>query len=207
MVRRSQCSAPLYRLAARFCAGVPATEVAGTQVHIAASPDSVWNRILFYEDVPKRAPLLLGALLPRPIRTQGDKNGVGSRVQCVYEGGRSLAKRITAVEPPSTLQFEVTEQSLGIEDCLVATGGSYQIEACGFSSHVTLTTTYRAFLHPRWLWRRVEAALMSQLHTHILRGLLVATSAENPILSSASLATPRERPEGPACKAQSCSHH
>lgn len=204
--RRSASGAPLFCFVARLCAGAPVSETVTTQVHVDAGPESVWNRILFYEDVPRRPPMLLGALLPHPVRTQGDKTCIGANVQCIYGGGRSLAKRITAVQPPRLLAFEVIEQSLGIEECLITLGGCYQIERCGGASHVVLKTSYQARLHPRWLWRQVEAFLVSQLHTHILRGLSVAALSENRLLSPVALAPPRVPQGGLACKAQSCSH-
>ena len=205
--RRTERGAPLYRLAGSLCCGEALTETVTTQIHVDASPECVWNRILFYEEVKGRPPFPLGALLPHPIRTEGDKTRAGATVQCIYDGGGSLVKRMTAVEPPRLLQFEVVEQSLGIEDCAVTLGGSYQIEGCGRSSHVALRTNYLARLHPRWAWRPVEALLVSQLHKHILRSLSAAVPSENRVLSPASLAPPRVRPGGLACKTQSCSHH
>jgi len=196
---------PVCRLAGRFCGGETFIETVTTQLHVDASPDSVWNRIVFFEEVPRRPPFLLGALLPRPIRTQGDKTRLGATVECIYNGGRSLVKRITGVDPPRLLQFEVMTQSLGIEDCLKPVGGSYQIESCGRASHVFLRTHYEARLHPRALWRPIEAFLVGQLHTHILRGLSSTAPAENRILSPVLLA-PRGLPGGLACKVQSRSH-
>jgi hypothetical protein len=34
-----------------------------------------------------------------------------------------------------------------------------------------LTTCYRAYLRPRFLWRPLEARLVGQLHNHILAGI------------------------------------
>lgn len=193
----------LYRLAGRLCGGEWVTEAVTTQFRVSASPESMWDRILFYEEVPGRPPFPLGTLLPLPIRTEGEKTSVGATVRCVYSGGLGLTKRIVAVDPASLLQFEVVEQSLGIEDCLVTVGGSYQIENSGGSTCVALKTNYRARLHPRWFWRPVEAFLVRQLHKHILRGLSAALRAENRVLSPEALAMPRERAGGLACTAQS----
>ena len=194
------------RLTGRLCGGETFIETVTTQLHVAASPESVWDRIVFYEEVPRRPPLLLGALLPRPVRTQGDKTCLGATVECIYSGGGRLAKRITGVDPPRLLQFEVMQQFLGIEDCLVTLGGSYQIESCGSASHVLLRTHYEARLHPRGLWYPIEAFLVGQLHRHILHGLSCEAHAENRVLSPASLATSRGLPGGLACKLQSRSH-
>jgi len=146
-----------------------------TSVYFGAAPLDAWDRILFYEEVPGRAPLPLRWFMPCPVRTDGDKSSVGSRVRCVYDRGY-LIKRITMVDPPRRIRFEVTEQHLGIEGCVVALGGSYEIEPSGEGSLFTLTTRYRALLHPRGLWRPLERLVAGQLHTHVLKGMGAAAS-------------------------------
>jgi len=146
------------------------TEAVTTRVHFNASPEAIWNRILFYEEVRAHPPLLLRLFLPQPTRTEGDKTRVGATVRCVYAAG-NLVKRITAVQPPTSLRFDVIEQKLGIEACVLTLSGSYEIHTSDGATCVELTTRYRAYLHPRVLWRPVEALLVRQLHRHILRGL------------------------------------
>jgi hypothetical protein len=130
----------------------------------------VWNHIMLYEEVPGQPPFLLRALLPHPVRTEGDKTRVGAMVRCAYREGH-LVKRIASVEPPHFLQFEVIEQRLGIEGCTLTLGGSYQIHPCHDAADVLLTTNYLAYLRPRFLWRPLEALLVGQLHNHILDGV------------------------------------
>ena len=142
-------------------------ETVATRVHFRAGPEAVWNRLMFYEEVPGSPPLLLQAFLPRPLGTEGDKSRVGERVRCVYRKSE-LVKRITIVEPARRLEFEVVEQNLGIESCVLTQGGSYQFFPCGDGTDVALVTDYRAFLHPRHLWRPLEALLVGGLHRHIL---------------------------------------
>ena len=127
-----------------------ATDVVATSVLFHASPETVWQRMLLYEDVPTHPPLLLRVLLPRPVRTIGDKTRVGAAVQCTYDGGH-LVKRILAVEPPHLVQFEVIEQRLGIEGCVTTLGGSYQIRPCSDQTEIVLTTNYRGHLRGR-IW-------------------------------------------------------
>ena len=141
---------------------------------------------MFYEEVPGRPPFPLGVLLPHPIRTEGNKTGTGASIRCTYGARAGLVKYIVGVEPPHSLQFEVTEQRLGIEDCVETVGGSYQIHSCGDAADVVLTTNYRAYLHPRWMWRPIEALLIGQLHKHILRGISSAILLEDPALQPES---------------------
>ncbi len=173
------------------------SEATATQVRFKASPQAVWNQLMFYEEVPGRPPFLLRLLLPHSLRTEGDKSCVGTTVRCVYRGG-DLLKRISAVEPPHYLQFEVVEQRLGIENYIVTVGGSYHIYASEDATEVVLITNYRAYLRPRRVWRPLESFLIGQLHRHILQGISIALLPENPLLSLVSKASqaPQCNPQG-----------
>ena len=154
-------------------AGKAVSEAVATRVHFSAKPEAFWKHIMFYEELPGQPPFLLRALLPHPVRTEGDKTRVGATVRCEYRGG-DLVKRIATVKPHHSLQFEVIDQRLGIEDCVMAVNGSYEINRSGEGSEVLLTTNYRAYLRPRWAWRPLEKLLVGQLHRHILDGMLAS---------------------------------
>jgi len=160
-----------------------ATDAVTTSVRFHASPETLWQRILTYEDVPASPPLLLRVLLPHPVRTEGDKSCVGASIQCTYKG-RDMVKHITVVEPPHLMQFEVTQQRLGIEGCIMTLGGSYEIRSCDDQTEVVLTTNYRGYLRPRYFWRPLERFLAHQLHRHILDG--IRASLPRPGLSTTS---------------------
>jgi len=168
--QRNRCAGLLYKLAGRLFGRAAAREAITTRLRVKAPPDIIWERLNFYEDVPKRPGFLLRTLLPEPIRTTGDKTRVGGVVHCIYRGG-TLSKRITSIEPPRRLHFEITAQNLGIEDCILTVAGSYQLQEIQDGTELLLTTAYRAYLHPRELWRPVEERLVNQLHGHILDGL------------------------------------
>ena len=173
-----------YRLVSWLFARKAVSEMVPTRVHFNASPEAVWNHIMFYEEVPGRPPFLLRALLPCPYGTEGDKTRVGATVRCVYKGG-DLVKRIDTVEPLHLLQFEIMEQRLGIESCIVTRGGSYQIHTCGDATDVVLVTNYHAYLHPRCVWRPLEVLLVRQLHRHILRGVSASVFPRDPAVCPA----------------------
>lgn len=143
-----------------------------TRASFEASPEAMWQALMFYEEVPHRPPWLLRALLPTPMRTRGGGKHAGDIIECTYSRGR-LLKRITVVERPHLLRFEVIEQQLGVERCFVTIEGSYAIRATGRGSEVALTTRYRGHLRPRTLWRPFERLLAHQLHSHILAGMRV----------------------------------
>ena len=160
----------------------PRSEAVVTTIRLDAAPELIWKTLRFYEDVPKRPGLFLTVLLPRPIRSEGEKTRVGASVRCEYEGGH-LVKCITVAEPGHLLRFEVLEQKLGIENSVSMGEGSYEIRAAEGGSEVLLTTHYRGHLRPRFVWRPFERFLAHHVHRHILEGmktLLTAAAGERP---------------------------
>lgn len=147
-----------------------AIDAVTTRAGFDAAPDEVWQRMVFYEEVPHRPPLLLRLFLPTPVSTRGDGRRVGAMVECTYSRG-SLVKRITLFERPRQVRFEVVEQCLGVERCVTTVEGSYELAADGDGAQVALTTRYRGHLRPRWLLRPFERLLAHQLHGHILAGM------------------------------------
>jgi len=180
----------LCEIASWLFAGEAAHEMVTTRTHFEASPKAVWQNLMFFEEIPGEAPLLLRTFLPRPVRTAGDKRSMGSNVHCEYTTGE-LTKRITLVETARSLQFEVLGQKLGIEKCVETMGGSYRLRACVDGTEVKLTTNYKATLRPRFFWRRLEALLIGQLHRHIFSGLRDAIRKEH---SARSVPVPASLP-------------
>jgi hypothetical protein len=182
-------------------------ESVSTRLYVDAGPETVWTRISFYEEVPGRPPFFLRALLPCPVRSEGEKGREGATVRCTYESG-DLLKRITAVEAPYVVEFGVFNQRLGIERCARALGGSYHLRHWGDGSEVILTTTYLAYLRPRWLWRHFERFLLKQLHRHILSGIeeKLSPSARREQIAKEKLAVPDVGSTGALNCAPSPSH-
>jgi hypothetical protein len=147
-----------------------AIDAVTTWARFDAPPEAVWQRLVFYEEVPHRPPLLLRMFLPTPVKTQGTGKHVGATVECSYSHG-GLVKRITALDCPRLVRFEVVEQRLGVERCVTTVEGSYELRAAGEGTDVGLTTRYRGHLRPRWLLRPLERLLAHQLHRHILAGM------------------------------------
>jgi hypothetical protein len=147
-----------------------AIDVVTTTSAFDAPPEEMWRRMLFYEEVPQRPPLLLRMFLPCPVKTTGGGRHVGAEVRCTYSRG-GLVKRITVLEEPRFARFEVLEQQLGIERCMTTVEGSYEFRADGQGTALSLTTQYRGHLRPRRLWRSFERLLAHQLHRHILAGM------------------------------------
>jgi hypothetical protein len=162
-----------------------------TRACLAWRPDSVWRCLIFFEDVPYGRWSLFRFVLPRALRSEGDKSKVGNIVRCVYEGGH-LIKRITAVEPERYLRFEVIEQHLGIERVFRAHRGAYELRQALLGTELALTTQYSGSLWPRFLWRHVERFFGHRFHQHILLGIREALENETQHNAAAMPGAPDE---------------
>ncbi len=146
--------------------GATTSIVTGTR--FAATPATVWDALMFYEQIRRRPPLHLRLLLPAPIRVEGRRSAVGDETRCVYAQGH-LIKRVTRIDPLRHYGFDVVGQELAIGRGIRLTGGSYRLLElpCG-STRIEVETRYVPPRRPRWLWRGVEAAVCHAFHRHIL---------------------------------------
>lgn len=139
-----------------------------TGARFSASPDLVWDGLMYYEQIPYLPPLHLRLVLPAPVRTEGRRSSVGDETRCIYDRGH-LLKRVTRIDPPRHYGFDVVEQNLAIGGGIRLTGGSYTLrELPDGSTFVALETRYVGRVRPRWLARFVEAAVGHAFHRHIL---------------------------------------
>ena len=139
-----------------------------TAARLAAAPAEVFDRLLFFEEIRRRPPLLLGLLLPRPLCTDGPRTRAGDETSCLYQGGR-LVKRTTRMVRPSTLEFEIVLQELPIRSGIRLVGGRYALAATSDgSTDIEIETRYEGGARPRRLWRRIEAAVAHAFHRHLI---------------------------------------
>jgi len=139
-----------------------------TGMEFSASPGEVWDGLMFYEQIPRRPPLYLRLLLPEPMRVEGRRSVVGDQTRCVYDAGY-LLKRVTRIDAGRHYGFDIVEQELSIGAGIRLASGSYTLlELPGGSTRIELETRYVSSVRPRWLARRVEAAVCHAFHRHIL---------------------------------------
>ena len=137
-------------------------------MRFAASPEQVWDALMFYEEIEEPPPLHLRLLLPLPIRTHGSKLAVGDEAMCLYEGGH-LLKRVTHIDPCRHYGFEVVEQHLVVGGGLLLSGGDYRLrELSPRATEVAVTTRYLSRKRPAWLWKPIEATVCHMFHRHLL---------------------------------------
>jgi hypothetical protein len=157
--------------AAVFDAVAGASTAIATGMTFADSPEDLWARLMFYEQIAQHPPLHLRWLLPRPLRVEGSKSRNGDIVTCVYDTGY-LVKRVTHVDKPRRYDFEITEQMLDLGGRVRLTGGSYSLMALpGGGTRVVLTTRYSGGRRPRWLARPIEAVVCHSFHRFMLRAM------------------------------------
>ena len=140
-----------------------------TVMDFAAPAEVVWESLMFYEQIEKRAPWLLRLLLPVPLRTEGGPRQVGDQVRCLYRNGY-LIKRVIRLTQESQYAFEVIEQNLALGGGIRLAGGSYALRALPDGrTEVALETLYeKSSNRPRWLCQWIEARVCHLFHCHIL---------------------------------------
>jgi Polyketide cyclase / dehydrase and lipid transport len=141
-----------------------------TRMTMHASPEQVWKRLLFYEQIDRRPPLYLRTLLPVPTRTEGRKSVVGDEAKCVYQSGH-LMKRVTVIERGHYYGFDVVDQQLAVGGGVKLRGGDYTLRETAGGTEVTLATRYLGLKRPRWLWQLIEGAVCHLFHRYILRAV------------------------------------
>jgi hypothetical protein len=143
-----------------------------TEAILPAASTIVWAALVFYEEVTHRPPLLLQALLPHPLRSEGDKRNVGSIVRCTYREGH-LLKIITNVDEGHMVAFDICEQELRIAGGARLLGGSTVVQPISsLDTRVTLTTRY-ALPERRLagLRRWISAQVTHAFHRHLMEGI------------------------------------
>jgi hypothetical protein len=155
-----------------------------TCMNVDATPERVWNSLVFYEGIEEAPPLYLRLLLPRPIRTQGSKSAVGDQATCLYQGGH-LLKRVTHIDAHRLYEFTVVEQHLGIGGGVHLCGGRYALRDLGHDhTELSITTRYFSRNRPRWLVQPVEEAVCHLFHRHLLTA--IKTKAESAVMIPAA---------------------
>lgn len=151
-----------------------------TALTFPGSPEEIWNRVMFYEQIRYPPPLYLRLLLPAPRRAEGRGAEVGDEIRCVYEKGY-LVKRLIRIDRCRYCRFDVVEQDLAFGGGIRLTGGSYTLRPLpDGSTRVELETRYVSPRRPAWFWKPIEALVCQAFHRHILDAMRRGRSASDP---------------------------
>ena len=108
-----------------------------------AAPGTVWNALMFYEEIAEDRPFLLRRFLPTPIGSHGWQIHSRRRRTCQYVSGH-LVKRATHIIRERSYAFEIVQQSLALRGIRLL-GGDYtlrgQSEGCTESRWQVTTRT------------------------------------------------------------------
>jgi hypothetical protein len=148
-----------------------------TKLRFNCTPEKAWQNLMFYEQIERRPPLHLLALLPKPIRTEGRKSEVGDVATCLYEGGH-LLKRVDKIEENRYYGFTVVEQTLKFGGGMLLSKGAYTLTPRpDGGTDVAVETNYTSTRKPRALWRPIEALVAHSFHRFILKEMRRAAEA------------------------------
>lgn len=138
-----------------------------TRAVIQATPEAVWDSLVFYENAIGERPLLLKLGLPTPIRADGVPTRAGDVAVCYYNKGHAR-KITTEVMENELLAFDVTSHQVGFERSVRLISGSYELEQReDGSTLLTMTTTYQPKLQARWAWEPIERVAIHEMHTFV----------------------------------------
>ncbi|MCE9525023.1 MAG: hypothetical protein K8R36_03100, partial [Planctomycetales bacterium] len=106
-----------------------------------------------------------------PIRSEGSKQKEGEVVTCFYNCGE-IKKRISKVDAPRKLAFDVVDIQMRSENYAKLKDGSFEIEPVGDKQcRILLTTRFERKLHPAFFWEPIEHKVIHTLHGHVLEGM------------------------------------
>lgn len=142
-----------------------------TSINLPAPAATVWEELMFYEQIEEPPPWLLRLLLPIPLRTEGRPRAVGDEIRCLYQGG-DLIKRVTRMTRGWHYDFEVVTQSLALGGGIRLVSGSYTLSALpNGGTRLALETLYTSPRRPRLLCRWIEEKICHLFHGHILSAM------------------------------------
>jgi hypothetical protein len=168
--------------AAYDSAVVPSVYEVTTSIEIAATPDSVWQHVITYADMPEPTEWLFrsGIAYPRRVRLAGA--GVGATRFCDFSTG-SFVEPITAWEPARRLEFDVVASAAPMKEWspygdiepahlhgyFNSRKGRFVLQPLE-NGHTRLegATWYEHGLEPGPYWRWWSDAIVHRIHRRVL---------------------------------------
>ena len=160
----------------------PATYEVSTSVEISASPQTVWQHVIAYSDMPEPTDWLFRSGISYPQRVRLDGEGVGATRYCDFSTG-SFVEPITVWQPGQRLEFDVVESAAPMKewspygDIQPAHLHGYFVSKKGRFVLTTLpnghtlvngTSWYQHGLEPAGYWRWWSDAIIHRIHLRVL---------------------------------------
>ena len=153
-----------------------------TYVEIEAPPETVWENVVEFPELPRERPwyFRLGIACPERARIVG--RGVGAVRYCEFTTG-AFVEPITAWNEPRQLAFDVTDQPAPmfelspyrhvhpphLDGFLVSTRGEFRlVELPGGRTRLEGRTWYRCAMFPQWYWTAWSDMIIHKIHERVL---------------------------------------
>jgi hypothetical protein len=173
---------PLSFMGEAVFSGPPAHYSVTTSVDITASPQTVWNHVIQFSELPPPTDLFFRAGIAYPIRARIWGRGVGAVRHCEFSTG-PFVEPITVWDEPHLLAFDVTQQPHPMRELspyraldTPHLNGFFQSLHGQFllmslpsgGTRLSGTTWYSQSLWPGSYWRVWSDYLVHKIHSRVL---------------------------------------
>lgn len=156
--------------------------VVRSAVEIDAPPETVWQRVVAFSEIPPPRELIFRAGVAYPIRAEIAGHGPGAERHCVFSTG-AFVEPITVWDEPRLLKFSVSANPPPMEEWtpyahldtphlhgfLVSEGGEFLLTPlANGGTRLEGTTWYRHGLGPARYWRIWSDIIIHQIHMRVL---------------------------------------
>lgn len=153
-----------------------------TQLHIAASPEDVWEQVVTFDSLEEPDELMFKAGLAYPTHATIEGEGPGAVRRCEFSTG-TFVEPITIWDEPRLLRFDVTENPIPMKELspykdlspahlhghFYSEQGEFRLERQSDGSTILYGTTwYRQHLWPAHYWRFWSDGVIHAIHNRVL---------------------------------------
>lgn len=172
---------PLWATGESWLAKAP-ERIVLTAVEINAPPETVWNNVVAFPDLPRQRAWYFTLGIACPERAQIFGSGVGAIRHCEFTTG-TFVEPITAWDEPRRLAFDVTEQPPPmfelspyrnvhpphLDGFLRSTRGEFRLIALAERrTRLEGRTWYHSEMYPQWYWPLWSDLLIHRIHERVL---------------------------------------
>lgn len=152
-----------------------------TRVEIAAPPETVWNQVVSFSELPPPRGMIFRTGVAYPLHAEIRGQGVGAVRHCVFSTG-PFVEPITVWDAPRRLAFNVIEQPHALEEWspwgnitprhldgyFLSTRGEFLLTPTHSGTLLQGTTWYTQKLGPARYWRLWSDYLIHRIHGRVL---------------------------------------
>jgi hypothetical protein len=180
-------SMPLVMLVDHFVPREPPLFEVVTAIEIDAPPETVWNQVVSFSELPPPKELLFRSGIAYPMRAEIHGHGIGAVRHCVFSTG-PFVEPIEVWDEPHRLEFSVSAQPHAmkelmpwpgaepphVSDYLVSRRGRFELEPLEHGrTRLVGTTWYTHKIWPAAYWRIYSDAMLHMIHRRVLEHIRV----------------------------------